>query len=64
MKYPKCSCVLCKKEISSNGVNTHHERVHLGLNDKYSAGNNGKYDVISIKKKAKRKNHLPENTTN
>lgn len=48
MKFPKCSCVLCKKEISINGINTHYERVHLGLNSKYSSGNNGKY--LEIKK--------------
>jgi hypothetical protein len=46
-------CEYCGKEYSSKGLHTHLERVHLGLNSKYSSGNNGKYDTDEFRKNAK-----------
>lgn len=53
MPYPRCTCILCRKNIAFNGINTHYERVHLGLNFKYSSGNNGKYKNINEQRQKK-----------
>lgn len=39
----KIICSYCNKEFSKKGIYTHVERKHLGLNQKYSNGNNGLY---------------------
>ena len=44
-------CSICGKEYSWKGIHTHMERTHLGLNNKYSSGNNGKYHTASFKQK-------------
>lgn len=51
MKGEKEICKLCNKELFKKGMFTHMERVHMGLNSKYSSGNNGKYDTQQFKSK-------------
>lgn len=49
----KCSCIICQKETNNKGINTHYERAHLKQKI-FSSGNNGKYDVVAQKAKARK----------
>jgi hypothetical protein len=50
----KVICEFCNKEFSIKGIFCHKERMHLGLNAKYSSGNNGKYDTDKFKERSKK----------
>lgn len=49
----KCCCIICGKEYSYKGINTHYDRVHAddSIKEKYSSGNNGKYHLKEYKEK-------------
>jgi hypothetical protein len=50
----KIICEFCNKEFSIKGIFCHKERMHLGLNSKYSNGYNGKYDTKEFKERSKK----------
>ena len=49
----KVVCEFCNKEFSIKGIFCHKERMHLGLNSKYSNGNNEKYDTPEFKERSR-----------
>lgn len=55
-KSPLVSCVTCRKQYSSKGIYTHHERSHGSIEqqEKYSDGRNGCYDSDEYRDKIRK----------